>query len=294
MAAAALVRGGRTLYLVRAAGAVEPLGTFPPLSSGGALPATLLAPLQRAAREGPLRCDDPALTVRLAAAGVGVGEPDLRVLRAAREAIPRPSVRELRELLLELSHGAFATALSSPHEVLVALAREEERLERAAHRERAAQEELLSGASDPLRRFAASGAQLRKDLDRHLQVLQDELEAVAAEVAPNLRELLGASLTGRLVAAAGGLPRLATMSAARLQLLGTRRRPSPMRGPRYGVIFRAPRMNDVPLGRRAAYARSLAALAVIAARADQFTHRSVAPELVARRDRRIQSLRRRA
>jgi RNA processing factor Prp31 len=52
-------------------------------------------------------------------------------------------------------------------------------------------------------------------------------------------------------------------------------------------------MEDVPLDRRAAYARSLAALAAIAARADLFTRRSIAPELIARRNRRIEQLRRR-
>ncbi|MGA8711381.1 MAG: C/D box methylation guide ribonucleoprotein complex aNOP56 subunit, partial [Thermoplasmata archaeon] len=76
-------------------------------------------------------------------------------------------------------------------------------------------------------------------------------------------------------------------------LLGSRRRPSPERGPRFGIIFRADRLGDVPIGRRGAYARSLAALAAIAIRADAHTHRNISVDLVARRDRRIESLRRR-
>jgi RNA processing factor Prp31 len=59
------------------------------------------------------------------------------------------------------------------------------------------------------------------------------------------------------------------------------------------VIRLADRMSDVPDDRRGAYARSLAALAVIAARADAYTHADLTPSLLARRDRRVETLRRR-
>jgi RNA processing factor Prp31 len=52
-------------------------------------------------------------------------------------------------------------------------------------------------------------------------------------------------------------------------------------------------MDEVPVARRGAYARSLAALGVIAARADATTGRSLATVLVGRRDRRVEALRRR-
>ena len=83
------------------------------------------------------------------------------------------------------------------------------------------------------------------------------------------------------------------MSASRLQLLGSRRRPSTSRGPRFGLIYRGARLTDVPPDRVGAYARSLAALASIAARADWSTHRGIAEDLVARRDRRVGQLRQR-
>jgi RNA processing factor Prp31 len=52
-------------------------------------------------------------------------------------------------------------------------------------------------------------------------------------------------------------------------------------------------MADVPAGRRGAYARSLGALAAIAVRADATTRSAISKGLVARRDRRIEQLRKR-
>jgi RNA processing factor Prp31 len=85
------------------------------------------------------------------------------------------------------------------------------------------------------------------------------------------------------------------MDASRLQLLGARRRPAAgpgARGPRFGWLFRAERMDEVPPARRGAYARTLAGLAAAAARADATTRRDLSAALVARRDRRVSALRR--
>ncbi len=300
MARAVLVRGGGVLWGVAPGGAVERLGDWPgprpPEESGpvgSTLPPRVAERVRRLAGSGPIACDGPALLALLGREGIPVDVGSLAEIRAAREALPRIPLRELRASLLDRARDDLGRALSEASELVVVLAREEERLERALGREESAQAELLPGTSEPYRRYAGSGERLRADLDRHLGLLREELGQAARKVAPNLCELLGPSLTGRLVAAAGGLPRLATMSGARLQLLGSRRRPSPTRGPRYGLLYRAPRMVDVPPDRRAAYARSLAALAVIAARADAFTRRPIAEGLVVRRDRRISELRRR-
>lgn len=300
MARAVLVRGGATLFGVAPTGQVERLGDWPPggTSPEGApllppLPSVVLDRVRRWAGAGALACDGADLVAALGRGGLPAEEGDRGELRAAREALPRLPVRDLRVATLARARQDLARALADPEEVLVVLAREEERLERALGREESAQAELGSAPSEAYGRYAGSGERLRAELDRHLSVLRSELTTAALRTAPNLTELLGPSLTARLVAAAGGLHRLATVSGARLQLLGSRRRPSPTRGPRYGFIYRAPRMTDLPPGRRAAYARSLAALAVIAARADAFTHRSIASALVARRDRRVSELRRR-
>ena len=134
----------------------------------------------------------------------------------------------------------------------------------------------------------------RAALARHHAGLVDLLERTARDVAPNLAEVVGERIAARLIAAAGSVTALSRMNASRIQLLGSRRRPSPERGPRYGILYRGVRMNDLPIACRGAYARSLASLAAVAVRADATTHAPIAAKLVARRDRRVEDLRRRA
>ncbi|MGD0257338.1 MAG: hypothetical protein ABSB90_05600 [Thermoplasmata archaeon] len=231
-----------------------------------------------------------ALTVR---AGRPVPRATLEELRAARAAVWHGPPREDRPFLLALARLTLDRALRSPEEVLISLAREEERLERALGREDRAAAAFLPVAGTPLAEYRDAWETTRAALRSHHAGLEQMLEQSARTLVPNLSAVLGEKVAARLVAAAGGLPPLGRMSAARLQLLGTRRRPSPERGPRFGLIYRAVRMDEVPVARRGAYARSLAALGVIAARADATTGRSLATVLVGRRDRRVEALRRR-
>jgi hypothetical protein len=231
-----------------------------------------------------------SLTVR---SGRTVPRADLEELRAARTIAWRSAPREERPFALALARLALERALRSPEEVLISLAREEERLERALGREDRAAAAFLPVPGTPLAEYRTSWEATREMLREHHAGLEHLLEQSARALVPNLSAVLGEKVASRLVAAAGGLPPLGKMSAARLQLLGTRRRPSPERGPRFGIIYRAVRMDEVPVARRGAYARSLAALGVIAARADATTGRSLAVDLVGRRDRRVEALRRR-
>ncbi|MGA8275347.1 MAG: hypothetical protein WB852_03510 [Thermoplasmata archaeon] len=230
------------------------------------------------------------LTVR---SGRPVPRADLDELRAARAVIWRAPPREERPFALALARLTLERALRSPEEVLISLAREEERLERALGREERAAAAFLPVAGTPLAEYRIAWEAARATLRMHHAGLEQMLEQSARNLVPNLSAVIGEKVAARLVAAAGGLPPLGRMSAARLQLLGTRRRPSPERGPRFGIIYRAVRMDEIPVDRRGAYARSLAALGVIAARADATTGRSLASVLVGRRDRRVEALRRR-
>jgi hypothetical protein len=231
-----------------------------------------------------------ALTVR---SGRSVPRADLDELRSARAAVWAGPPREERPFALALARLTLERALRSPEEVLISLAREEERLERALGREERAAAAFLPVPGTPLAEYRVAWEAARETLRSHHAGLEQMLEQSARALVPNLSAVLGEKVAARLVAAAGGLPPLGRMSAARLQLLGTRRRPSPERGPRFGIIYRAVRMDEVPVARRGAYARSLAALGVIAARADATTGRPLATTLVGRRDRRVESLRRR-
>jgi snoRNA binding domain, fibrillarin len=253
--------------------------------------------LERALRElppdAPLRADS-SRTVAMLGPGLGraVAPANLDELRAARRSLPRPDPSRERPFILDLAASELERVLNSPEEVLVSLAREEERVERAVGREARAAEAFLAPEGSPLQEYVAGWANVRAALERHHRDLVERTRAGARQVVPNLAAVVGERIAARLVAAAGGVGPLARMRAPRLQLLGSRRRPSPDRGPRHGLLVRAERMNDVPPDRRGAYARSLAALAAIAIRADATTRADLTRRLVARRDRRVAQLQR--
>ncbi len=301
MSAALVVPFGPTVYLVRSGAAPA---SFPgPTGRPAARPARGLPagptsePLLRALRDLPasteIRSAPPALAKSIAdRLGRAVLPATLDEWRAALASLPLSAVAAERAFLRGIASADLEAALRAPDEVLVTLAREEERLERAVGREARAAEAMIPVPADRVLEYATRWAATRSTLERHHRALVESVEAAAREVVPNLAAVVGPRVAARLVAAAGGTAPLARMRAGRLQLLGSRRRPSPERGPRFGVIFRAERMADVPVGRRAAYARSLGALAAIAVRADATTRAAIAPTLVARRDRRIERLRR--
>jgi snoRNA binding domain-containing protein (fibrillarin) len=250
----------------------------------------LVAWLRASAPEGELA----ALDARLRDGLGNLGRP-LRTLPPAEEARlrdrgwPRLHAKD-RAFYLHLARRRLEARLGSPEEALISLAREEERTERSSRREETASASFVTGTSETLRAHAERWKLFRETVERHHRELQREVEAAALETVPNLSAVVGPRVAARLVAAAGGVGPLARMSSSRLQLLGSRRRPAPGHGPRFGALFRAERMEEVPPDRHGAYARSLAALAVIAVRADATTHRAVAAALVARRDRRIAAL----
>lgn len=241
----------------------------------------------------PIGCTDPVLSEALVRIGTDLPPPSLATVRAVRESAPSPAPAEERAFALALARLSLEEALRSPEEMLISLAREEERVERAIRREGGAAEQFLVAPDSPVSEYLGEWASFRERFAEHHAHLVERLERAAEEVAPNLSAVVGPRVAARLIAYASGLPALARMPSSRLQLLGSRRRPSPTRGPRFGLLFRAARMADVPADRQGAYARSLAALAAIAARADATTHARIATPLAARRDRRIERLRRR-
>lgn len=270
--------------------AAERRATFGPND----LPEDLVARLEKLPAGTRILASGPSLRDRLKArTGRDVGAAELRALREARAILPEPEAPVERAFARALARRSLERVLRAPEEVLITLAREEERVERARGREERAAEAFLLVPGSPLERYRSDWESTRATLVQHHARLVATLESEARSVLPNLSAVVGPRVAARLLAAAGSLPTLGRMSAPRLQLLGSRRRPSPERGPRYGVLYRADRMPEVPPGRRGAYARSLAALAAIAVRADATTRRDISGPLVARRDRRVSALARR-
>ncbi len=258
------------------------------------IPARLLATLESVPEDSHLMASPPRLARAIAdVARRPVESPTLEELRRARTTIP-PTESELeRTFFLALGHLRLERALRAPEEVLITLAREEERVERSVGREARAAESFIPVPDSPLDRHLVAWGRARGALGDLEEALRETLESEAHRLVPNLSAVVGPRTAARLVALAGGVGALARMPSARIQLLGSRRRPSPERGPRFGILYRADRLADVPIGRRGAYARSLAALAAIAVRADASTHRDISAGLVARCDRRVEALRRR-
>jgi len=270
---------------------IEAAARFDALGSSE-VPTLLLSALRSLPREAPIAASPPRLARVLSEiTGRPVGSPVLEDLRRTRASLPRPDSALERRFFLALGHLRLERALRAPEEVLITLAREEERVERSVGREARAKESFVPVPNSPLDRHLVSWDRARDALDELEETLRRTLESEAWLLVPNLAAVVGPRVAARLVAAAGGVNALARMPAPRIQLLGSRRRPSPERGPRFGLLYRADRLADVPVPRRAAFARSLAALAAIAVRADAHTRRNISAQLVARRDRRIENLR---
>jgi hypothetical protein len=231
-------------------------------------------------------CGEELARALARATGRPVRLADPRSWNAALAALPPAAPGPEREGFLERGRAALESALRSPSEVLVSLAREEERLERAVGREARAAEAFVPVRGTALAEYSALWQRAREPANEHHRALLRLLETEARRTLPNLSAVLGPRVAARLAASAGGTAPLARVSASRLQLLGSRRRPSPDRGPRFGVLYLAEGLDEVPPDRRAAFARSVAALAAIAARADVITHADLADELVRRRNAR--------
>ena len=298
MAPAVLLRGGGTLYWVvpgRGPVAQEPIDPDP--ERAAQIVATGYRGIPEARRrrwttlsDPSLGAAEPLLVEALAQAGARIALASTVQLREARALLPARSVLEERRFLLPLAQRAVAGALGGAEETLIALAREEARVERALGREQGAADQWVPVDSGPLADHAEAQRRFSLEFVRYHRDLEGRLERVALVHLPNLSALVGAKIAARLLAAAGSRRALARMSSSRLQLLGARRRPSPDRGPRFGVIYRAAGLDQLPPEAQGRYARSLASLAVIAARADGWTQRDLGSILLLRRDRRRSEL----
>lgn len=118
------------------------------------------------------------------------------------------------------------------------------------------------------------------------------------ELAPNVSQLAGPLIAARLVALAGSVEDLARAPAGTVQLLGAERAlfrhlRTGSRPPKHGVLFQHPWVHRAPRWQRGAIARALAARIAVAARADAYTKRSIAPELLTGLEKTLEEIRRR-
>jgi nucleolar protein 56 len=109
------------------------------------------------------------------------------------------------------------------------------------------------------------------------RVLADHIETSMEAVAPNVKELLTATVGARIIAKAGSLSRLATLPASTIQVLGAekalfRALKTGARPPKHGLLFQHPLVHSAPKWQRGKIARAVASKVAIAARIDYYRH----------------------
>jgi len=109
------------------------------------------------------------------------------------------------------------------------------------------------------------------------RVLSDHVEVAMESVAPNVKELVTATVGARIIAKAGSLARLAMLPASTIQVLGAekalfRALKTGARPPKHGLLFQHPLIHTAPKWQRGKIARAVASKLAIAARIDYYRH----------------------
>jgi nucleolar protein 56 len=128
------------------------------------------------------------------------------------------------------------------------------------------------------------------------RVLADHIEIAMETVAPNVKELLTASVGARIIAKAGSLARLATLPASTIQVLGAekalfRALKTGARPPKHGILFQHPLIHSAPKWQRGKIARAIASKVAIAARIDYYRHEGKDSMIQERLNTRINEIR---
>jgi nucleolar protein 56 len=128
------------------------------------------------------------------------------------------------------------------------------------------------------------------------QALENYLDRIMEDVAPNTKALAGSLLGARLIALAGGLSNLAKRPASTIQVLGAekalfRSLKTGARPPKHGIIFQHTYLHEAKKWQRGKIARALAGKLSIAARIDAFGGKYIGNELKADLEKRIEEIR---
>jgi len=124
--------------------------------------------------------------------------------------------------------------------------------------------------------------------------LQDYLEELMNEIAPNLTKLAGPSLGARLISLTGGIDRLSKLPASTIQVIGAEKAlfahlREGAQPPKHGVIFQHPFIQSSPWWIKGKVARALACKLSIGIRADVFGN-YIAEELMESLSKKVESI----
>lgn len=124
------------------------------------------------------------------------------------------------------------------------------------------------------------------DLTEVRERVAEYIDGLMAQVAPNLRAVIGSSIGARLISLAGGLEDLGKLPASTIQVLGAekalfRALRTKAKPPKHGVIYQYPEVRGSPKWQRGKIARAIAGKIAIAARVDAMSGEYVGDKLVA-------------
>jgi nucleolar protein 56 len=107
------------------------------------------------------------------------------------------------------------------------------------------------------------------------KILAQQIEEMMEKIAPNIKELLTATVGARLMAKAGSLQKLSVMPASTIQIIGAekalfRSLKTGAPPPKHGILFQHPILHSAPKWQRGKMARAIASKIAIAARIDLF------------------------
>lgn len=152
-------------------------------------------------------------------------------------------------------------------------------------------EEIIANFNDQLDNIEESaGADIEKEdltmlksfaesiylLQKSRKELEVYIDSKMESIAPNLRDLLGATLGAKLIAHIGSIKRLATYPASVIQIMGAekaifRHLKTGERPPKHGLIFQHPSVRGAKWWNRGKVARNLALKITLAVRKDVFS-----------------------
>ncbi len=107
------------------------------------------------------------------------------------------------------------------------------------------------------------------------KILAHQIEEMMEKIAPNIKELLTATVGARLMAKAGSLQKLSVMPSSTIQIIGAekalfRSLKTGAPPPKHGILFQHPILHSAPKWQRGKMARAIASKVAIAARIDLF------------------------
>ncbi len=124
------------------------------------------------------------------------------------------------------------------------------------------------------------------------KILTIHVDSTMEAIAPNVKDLLTASVGARIISKAGSINKLAIMPASTIQILGAekalfRSLKTGARPPKHGILFQHPIIHSAPKWQRGKIARAVAAKVAIAARVDVYRSAEKVPVLLETLNNRI-------